>query len=154
MNRNDYYSDSDPKDGCFGVVLVVMAIILVCMAVMCSCKSAEPETIVSVVYQHDTLTLVQQQRDSIYLHDSVSVDRYMSGDTLYVTQERWHTKYIDRLKHDSIYISKTDTLRQTERVEVEKRLNWWQKTTGWIGTVALIGGVAALVLWLWCKLKR
>lgn len=153
MNRNDYYSDDDPKDGCAGIILVMVLMALVCAAVLVGCKSAEPETIVEVVYRHDTLTITRQQHDSIYLHDSVSIDRYFSGDTLYLTQERWHTKYVDRLKHDSIYVNKTDTLCKTKTVEVERQPSWWEKLTGWVGVVAIIGGAAFLILWLWGKFR-
>ena len=74
----------------------------------------------------DTTYIHQQQRDSIYVHDSVAVSSL--DDTLRI--ERWHTRYVERTATDTIYKTKTDSVPvpypKTEYVE--RTLTWWQQT--------------------------
>ena len=104
---------------------LIFAIIL--SVVMVSCKTKE---YVPVVEHHtDTLRLVQHHRDSIYLHDSTFVREYIQGDTVRIITEMWHTKYHDRLKTDTIYRSRTDSVPVPYPVvkEVAAKLSAWQK---------------------------
>jgi hypothetical protein len=101
------------------------------------CKTT---TYVPVVEHHtDTLRVVQHHRDSIYLHDSTFVRECIQGDTVRVVTEMWHTKYRDRLKTDTIYRSRTDSVPVPYPVvkEVKKPLTMIEK--GLMGT-----GIAAL----------
>jgi hypothetical protein len=104
---------------------------------VCGCKTKE---YIPVVEHHtDTLRVVQHHRDSIYLHDSTFVREYIQGDTVRVVTEMWHTKYRDRLKTDTIYRSRTDSVPVPYPVvkEVKKPLTMIEK--GLMGT-----GIAAL----------
>jgi hypothetical protein len=104
---------------------------------VCGCKTKE---YISVVEHHtDTLRVVQHHRDSIYLHDSTFVREFVQGDTVRVVTEMWHTKYRDRLKTDTIYRSRTDSVPVPYPVvkEVKKPLTMIEK--GLMGT-----GIAAL----------
>ena len=51
------------------------------------------------------------------------------GDTVYVLQERWHTRYVDRATHDTIYHFLTDSVPVPYPVTeyVEKQLSKWQR---------------------------
>jgi hypothetical protein len=69
--------------------------------------------------QRDSIYLTQYKRDSIYLHDSVFIR--MQSDTLRI--EKWHTKYIEKVNTDTLYIERTDTLRVP--YPVEKKISWW-----------------------------
>jgi hypothetical protein len=85
------------------------------------------------VWQKQTL------RDSIYVeyHDSIVLQT--KGDT--VTVERWHwrDRWRDRVKTDTIYKSKTDTVTEIRVTETRgTTLTWWQKVRMWIGTAALV----------------
>jgi hypothetical protein len=89
-----------------------------------SCKSIE---YVPIIEHHtDTLIKTNVQRDSVYVHDSVTVTQ--KGDT--VLMDRWHTKYVEREVHDTTYVSKIDSISTPYPVEVkvEKQLTWWQQT--------------------------
>lgn len=110
--------------------------IIVAFAV-CGCKTMEYVTV--PVLHTDTLRVVQHHRDSIYLHDSTFVREYVQGDTVRVVTEMWHTKYRDRLKTDTIYRSRTDSVPVPYPVikEVKKPLTLIEK--GLMGT-----GIAAL----------
>ena len=111
-------------------------VIIVAFAV-CGCKTKEYVTV--PVLHTDTLRVVQHHRDSIYLHDSTFVREYVQGDTVRVVTEMWHTKFHDRLKTDTIYRSRTDSVPVPYPVvkEVKKPLTLIEK--GLMGT-----GIAAL----------
>ena len=111
--------------------------IIILSVVMVSCKTKEYVTV--PVHHTDTLRVVQHHRDSIYLHDSTFVREYIQGDTVRVVTEMWHTKYRDRLKTDTIYRSRTDSVPVPYPVtkEVKKPLTLIEK--GLMGT-----GIAAL----------
>ena len=110
--------------------------IIVAFAV-CGCKTKEYVTV--PVLHTDTLRVVQHHRDSIYLHDSTFVREYVQGDTVRVVTEMWHTRFRDRLKTDTIYRSRTDSVPVPYPVikEVKKPLSLIEK--GLMGT-----GIAAL----------
>lgn len=59
---------------------------------------------------------VKQIHDSIYLRDSVFVEK--RGDTIY--QNKWRTHYRERLIHDTLIIRKTDTLRIRESIKSQE----------------------------------
>ena len=89
------------------------------------------------VIEHHTDTLIQTniQRDSIYVHDSISVTQ--KGDTISI--DRWHTKYIEKQVHDTTYVSKTDTIPLPYPVEKEvpAELTWWHQTRLHIADIVL-----------------
>jgi hypothetical protein len=96
--------------------------------------------------RNDTTFITKQKRDSIWLHDSIHVKE--RGDTMLI--ERWHTKYIERVTHDTTYVATHDTIPQPFQVikMVEKELNWFQKTFMTVGMVAIIALLIAVALWL------
>lgn len=94
---------------------------------MVGCKAKE---YVPVVEHHtDTLRVVQHHRDSIYLHDSTFVREFIQGDTVRIVTEMWHTKFRDRLKTDTVYRSRADSVPVPYPVvkEVAAELSAWQK---------------------------
>ena len=130
------------------IPLGMLVAVAVLALIMCSCKSIE---YVPVIEQR-TDTLVQKviERDSIHVHDSTIVRE--AGDTVLI--ERWHTKYRDRWHHDSIYISKTDSVPVPYPVTeyVEKPLKWWQKGLIWFGIIVMM--IALLMVSQWIARKR
>ena len=55
--------------------------------------------------------------------------------------EKWHTKYISRDVHDTVYIATHDTVPSPYLVEVKvpAELSWWQKLQITLGDVLMIG---------------
>lgn len=115
--------------------LIFLIATLICAS--CSIKREYIEIPVEVVKkEYVTTTKV----DSIFVKDSV--DRYVSGDTVYL--------YREKVKYQYLY--KTDTLIQidsipkiikqvtTEEVEVNK-IYWWQKLLIWLGGFTAIIGL-------------
>lgn len=143
--------DERLKAGCFQLLAVVgsvIAAIAIC-ALLGSCTTTK---YVPVIERHtDTLRIVQHQRDSIYLSDSIYVSDFVRDDTVYKTVERWHTQYRDRTVRDTIYQSRTDSVPVPYPVirEAEHHMSLIQKVLMGTGGIALM----ALVLFVGWKLR-
>lgn len=120
---------------------------LICIISLAGCKTRTVVVTVPEV-RTDTTYITKQQRDSIWLHDSIYVNEYQKGDTVFKLRDRWHTKYIESIKHDTIYNSTHDTIAEIVPVEVVKevpaKLSWWQKTRMNVGVFALL----VLLCWI------
>ena len=131
------------------IIALAAAVVL-----LAGCKTKEQ--VVSVEHQKtDTLWQTQVQRDSIYIIDSTYIYEWTDGDTVRITRDRWKTRYVERVKRDTVYRSKTDTVSvayETVR-EVAKPLTWWQRTRLHMGEalLALIAAAAGFGLW---RLKK
>lgn len=79
----------------------------------------------------------QLYRDSVFVHDSI--DRYISGDTVY----QYKYKYIYK------YLNRTDTLVKTDSIEVPvetkvteikevNKIRWYQSALMWLGGLFII----------------
>ena len=122
--------DERMKAGCLqlALYLVMIFIGLLLCALLSSCTTTKYVPVTE--YHTDTVRIVQHQRDSIYLSDSIYVSDFVRDDTVYKTIERWRTKYIERLSHDTLYQSKVDSIPYPVEVtkEVPAELTWWQQT--------------------------
>ena len=125
--------------------LVLFAVLL---AVLTGCKTIEYVPVVEHEVHHDSIYLTKVQRDSIWLHDSVSVVE--KGDTVRI--EKWHTRYVERLRVDTLYKYKTDSIPVPYEVikEVEKPLTKTQKGLIWFGLLSFMGGV----VWIAFKIRK
>lgn len=129
--------------GCLGTIAVALALLAV-IVLFGSCRSIK---YVPVVANHaDTLYISNNQRDSIFLHDSVFVSEKQHGDTILLTSTKWCTKYVEKQVHDTILHVRVDTVPTPYPVEVkvEKQLSSWQQFRIKVGDIALI--VAALLI--------
>ena len=115
---------------------------------MCSCKSIEYVPVVEHEVHHDSIYFTKVQRDSVWLHDSIMVSE--NGDTIRI--EKWHTKFIEKVSHDTTYVATHDTIPQPYPVTqyVEKQLSKIQKTLIGVGIFALMG-IIIFAVW---KLKK
>ena len=115
-------------------------VILVAL-LMAGCKTKERVVTVEKV-RNDTTYITKHQRDSVWLHDSIHVAE--KGDTIRI--ERWHTKYVEKATHDTLYQATHDTIPQPYPIEklVERELSWWQQTRLHLANIMLwllgIGG--------------
>ena len=128
-----------------GIILGLIACALITLFSSCTTTKYVP------VIEHHTDTLIQTkvQKDSVFMHDSVEVR--IAGDT--VTIDRWHTKYISKEVHDTIYQSKTDSVPAPYPVEVIKEvpaeLTMWQLLKMKVGGAAIILLLLAFAIWVW-----
>jgi len=127
--------------------IIILAVAVVLLA---GCKTKEHVVTVEKV-RTDTLLKLCNTRDSIWLHDSIRVSE--KGDTIRI--ERWHTKYVEREVHDTLYQSKHDSVPIPYEVvrEVAKPLTWWQRTRLHMGEALLALMAAAAGFGLW-RLKK
>ena len=102
------------------------------------------------VEHHTTDTLIQTkvQKDSIWLHDSIHVSE--KGDTIRI--EKWHTRYIERLSHDTLYQSVRDSIPVPYEVMKEVPAKLSSVQTGLM--VSGLFAILALILVVVYKLKK
>lgn len=107
------------------------------------CKS---KTIYVPVETVKTEYVERLQRDSIFMQDSVFVDRFVKGDSIFFIKEKYKYLYRDKLKVDTIY---RDSLMQVPYPVVEikevNRLKTWQIILMCLGGI-LIGFVGYRLL--------
>lgn len=130
-------------------ILIFLAVLIVT-----GCKTHEK--VVTVTQLHtDTIWQKQVVRDSVRVHDSVYVKEWMRGDTVFVDRAVWHTAIQDRLRVDTVYKSRVDSVPVPYPVErlVERQLTWWQKARmkGGEVLIGILAGAAGFGLW---RLKR
>ena len=133
------------------VLLVCMLIGLMLCSLLTSCKSHEP-TIVERV-RTDTVRITQQQRDSIYLRDSIFVNQWQSGDTIFQVRDRWHTQYVAKEVRDTFYKARVDSVPVPYPVikKVPAELTWWQQCRLHLANIVLW---VILIIALWWAVKR
>lgn len=127
-----------------------VALAVVCCALMLGCRTSREA---GTVYVHtvDSLSRVESQRDSIFVYDSILIDIRERECTVFVTKERWHTRYRDLWHHDSIYINRTDTVYLEREKMVEKRLTWWEGVKMSFGGIGICLVLTILVLCIFRK---
>ena len=115
---------------------------------------AAPKATVVERVTHDTVQVTRLHRDSIFRHDSIYIREHTVGDTVYLEVTRWHTQYRDRWHHDSIYLSRRDSIPVPYPVEkrVPTQLSSWQQVQLWLGRLVLVA-LAVLAAW-WLIRKK
>lgn len=148
----DYYERKFLRStGAIKVIWYALLGAVLLLAVGClltSCKSVEYVPV--EVIKKDTVYQSKIIRDSIHVHDSIRVE--VKGDSVIV--DRWHTKFIDRLLTDTLYVYKTDSIMTP--VPVEKRLTKWQQVCIDYGKFTMGATVllaVVLLVWILRKLK-
>jgi hypothetical protein len=136
--------------------VAILITVIIGMAICALFSSCTTTKYVPVIEHHtDTLIQTNLQRDSIYVHDSIMVSQ--QGDTVRI--EKWHTKYVEREVHDTLYQAVHDSIPQPYPVikEVPAELTWWQHFRISLANILLwvvgIVAVVTLVRW-WLKQKK
>ena len=89
--------------------ILAFAICSLMSAMLSSCRSSKG--IVETVL-HDTIFSTHTSKDSVFIKDSVVIQEFVKGDTIFVSKIKFLTKYNERIKLDTVYISKTDTVKE------------------------------------------
>lgn len=122
--------------------------ILICFALISTCASCKQVEYVEVErHTTDSIYIKQVQHDSIHVHDSIWAER--RGDTIFV--DRWHTKYVERIKNDTINVSHADTVPVPYPVEVVKEKKYIPgivKILAWIGGIMIFILLSYMVIWI------
>ena len=127
-----------------GVLVIILGLLV--LWALCSCTKTEYITVEKV--RNDTVWQNHTKHDSIWVHDSIHVTD--KGDTVRI--EKWRTKYVESIRHDTVYKARTDSVPVPYPVTkyVEKKLSWFQKTLIGVGILSIM----ALVIFIAFKLKR
>lgn len=125
------------------------------LVLVCSCAT-RVEYVPVVRVQTDTLKVTVDRIDSVVKHDSVFVVHEKRGDSVFVTQTKVVTNDRLRVRHDTVYKVKVDTLRLPETVNTRCRHPTTTRKDYW-GTVrkcCLWIGAWVMVVWLVCRFGR
>lgn len=131
---------------CLIQIVGFIAIFWFCIAVA-GCKTVNP-----IAQTRDSIR-VEIRHDSVFVfkHDSIFRDRWRSGDTVFVTVEKFKTLYRDKLVevHDTIATTQTDT------IEVQVVPNYYRRvSTGfWILLVILLAITAFKAYKLYLRIQ-
>lgn len=145
--REDYDEEKSDKayKGCFwSLVLSIVTFAIVSVLLLTSCTTTKVVEVDRV--KTDTTYITKWQRDSVWLHDSIRVRE--KGDSVWI--ERWHTKFVDREVHDTLYQAKTDSIPVPYEVikEVPAELSGWQKLRLWLGNIVLLALLGVVIYYV------
>lgn len=95
--------------------LTIFLMLLVGLA-LTSCRTRE-QAFSQAVQQvrTDTLRIFQLRADTLRLHDSVFVREQVVGETIRIEKHHWHTAWQTRVLRDTVFATRTDTLRIVEK---------------------------------------
>lgn len=110
-----------------GIIILLLCSLF--LAVVSSCSRVQYVPVESV--RTDSVKILQQIRDSIYVHDSIFVKS--QGDTVYINRYRY--KYLDKVRIDTMYVIHVDSVRVP--YPVERKLNRWERAKQEVGGIAI-----------------
>ena len=122
--------------------------LLACLLItlLCGCKTVRYVPVETV--RTDSVYVDRFMRDSVYLRDSVFVNRWVVGDTVFVDKVSVKYLYRDRWRHDTVAVTRRDSVQIP--LPVEKPLGWWQQARlklFW-PLVAVVVVLAVAVWWI------
>lgn len=128
--------------------LIILALVALAAAILvCSCQSVRYVPVETV--KTDSIRVVDLQRDSIYVRDSVLIRT--KADTVYVT--KWRVEYREALRVDTLQVLRVDSINTV--VEVEKRLTKIQQLKMDVGTGVLYAVPILIAIFvIYWKLKK
>ena len=124
---------------------------LACL-VLAGCRTVRYVPVETV--RTDSVYVDRFTRDSVYLRDSVYVNRWMHGDTVFVDKVSVKYLYRDRWRHDTVAVTMRDSVQIP--LPVERELGWWQQARlkmFW-PLVAVVVVLAVAVWWMARRMKR
>lgn len=127
--------------------LIIPYIILISLA---GCKSVQYVPMETV--RTDSIYVDRYQRDSIYQRDSVFVNRWTAGDTIYQDKVVWKYVYRDKVKYDTVAILRSDTINVPYPVEC--KLSKWEQLKLNVGGWAISIIIITLILLMGYMYKR
>lgn len=134
-----------------GFLWGIMSCILI--SLLSGCRSVQYVPVETV--RTDSVYIDRYQHDSIYQRDSVFVNRWTAGDTVYQDKVVWKYVYRDKVKYDTVAILRSDTVRVP--YPVERRLTKWEQVRlnvgGWVIALVVIT-ILVVVGWAIYKIRK
>ena len=126
--------------------LTIFLMLLVGLA-LTSCRTRE-QAFSQVVQQvrTDTLRIFQLRADTLRLHDSVFIREQLLGDTIRIEKHHWHTAYQTRVLRDTVFATRTDTLRIVEKKKDRTSSEPFLSTKWYIFITIVLGGAAYFII--------
>lgn len=127
-----------------------LSVLLMMVVLLGSCRTVHDMQKVYVI-KTDTLYSSVLVHDSIYVNDSTVIRE--KGDTIF--SDRWHTKYIERLRTDTLYKTRIDSVKveivRDKEMTSTERAGLFIKdsliTTGMFG-------ITLVLLYLWHRFRH
>lgn len=119
-----------------------------------SCKTVQ-NTASLITTKTDTCYINKVQRDSVFITDSVFVNRYIKGDTVFVYKDRWRVQYIEKTHRDTIYFN-SDELSQEEKAIIPPPERYVPKSLlimSLIGLGFVIYHLVKIIMKIYIKIK-
>lgn len=136
----------------FGHILdatIIIAIAIIAIIACTSCASTKPVVLNHTI--HDTTYIDRTRVDSVLRHDSVYLEVFTRGDTVY------RTKYVDRfrdrirIKTDTVYAMRTDSINVPKAVY--KKVQPWErsifKNTNILLPLGIFCACICFIGWIW-----
>lgn len=118
--------------------LLYLIIPYIILSSLAGCKSVQYVPVETV--RTDSIYVDRYQRDSIYQRDSVFVNRWIAGDTIYQDKVVWKYVYRDMVKYDTVATLRSDTINVPYPVEC--KLSKWEQLKlnvgGWAISIIII----------------
>lgn len=95
----------------------------------------------------DSVYVDRWHRDSVYVRDSVFVNQWVQGDTVYVDRVAVKYAYKDRWRYDTVAVLRADTV--SVPYPVERELGWWEKVCIDIFPISLIVIIILTFIIIW-----
>lgn len=130
--------------------LLYLIIPYIILSSLAGCKSVQYVPMETV--RTDSIYVDRYQRDSIYQRDSVFVNRWTAGDTVYQDKVVWKYVYRDKVKYDTVAILRSDTINVPYPVEC--KLSKWEQLKLNVGGWAISIIIITLILLMGYMYKR
>lgn len=137
------------------VVLKRLILSLALCLIIVGCKTTYVP-IEREVVKYDSIYIQSIKVDSIKEVDSVFVNTYIKGDTIFQDKYKYVYRYKDKLRIDTMLVERVDSVYIEKPIMIEKQLSWWQKTKQDVGGIAigvLLSVIIAFFIWLYYKKK-
>lgn len=136
------------KDGAVTIFWVIVVLFVVSM--FTGCKSVKYVPV--EFHTTDTVRITDLAHDTLICRDSIYVETTNRNDTVFKYEWRDRWKYIVREKTDTAFIHMIDSIPvpYPERVEVEKKLLFWQKALMWEGGIFM----ALIIIYIVCVVRK
>lgn len=123
-----------------------LLLLFVVLIMLCSCSRVQYVPIMA--HSTDTLRTVRVQHDSVTIRDSVWRDRYVKGDTVYITQTKYQFRDRTKTLHDTLWRTRTDSITKTVVAPTQEKKRSWRDNLSAMVQLFLGGISIAAVLYI------
>lgn len=120
------------------------------LSLLAGCKSVQYVPVETV--RTDSVYVDRFQRDSIYQRDSVYINRWTAGDTVYQDKIVYKYIYRDKVKYDTVSILRSDTVRVP--FPVDRELSKWEQIRLDVGGWAIGIVIITILIVVGCRMYK